>query len=170
MSSKTSVEELLSSLEQRAASLRDQEAFHARQEVHHREQRALYAAELEKVLQTLEAFRPLAATAIDLAQPVVARPEPAAEQETLPPPGRLMAGQLLRLVIESPSLTEPFGPTAVAAEANRRFADCLPGPVSRRAASDVLRRMLAEGAIQVVREGKPAHEALYTRGARKQSR
>jgi hypothetical protein len=34
-------------------------------------------------------------------------------------------------------------------------------PVGPRAASDVLRRMLAAGEIELVREGKAFHEALY---------
>lgn len=72
-----------------------------------------------------------------------------------------MVGRLIRLATESPGLPEPFGPTAVAAEANRRFAGRLPEPVGPRAASDVLRRMLAEGELQLVREGKPFQEALY---------
>lgn len=165
MSSKLSVEEVLSQLELRAAFHREREAFHSQQEARHREERALHAAELEKVLQSLEAFRTAAATAVDLAR-AVAKSIPI-EEETLPPPGRLMVGRLLRKIVQSPSLAEPFGATAVAAEANRRFADRLPGPVDRRTASDVLRRMLAEGAIRLVREGKAFHEALYTRSPRR---
>jgi hypothetical protein len=168
MSSKLSMEEVLSNLEQRAVVLRDQEAFHAQQEAHHREQRELHAAELAKVLQCLESFRTIVPAAVDLARPAAARPAPAAtpEEEKLPPPGRLMVGRLLRRVIASASLAEPFGATAVAAEANRRFADRLPGPVGPRTASDILRRMLADGDIQLARKGKPSHEALYTRRSR----
>ncbi|HYG62276.1 MAG TPA: hypothetical protein VEL74_06825 [Thermoanaerobaculia bacterium] len=165
MSSKLSVEEVLSNLEARAATLRGEEAFHEQQEGFHREQRELRAAELEKVLASLEAFRGAAAAAAGLALPAAARPAAASGQEKLPPPGRLMVGRLLRAVVESPSLAEPFGATAVAAEANRRFSDRLPAPVGPRTASDVLRRMLAEGAIQRVREGKASQEALYRRGA-----
>jgi hypothetical protein len=168
MSTKLSVEEVLSRLERRAADHHDREAFHAQQEVNHRDQRALHAAELETVLQSLEAFRAVAATAVDLAR-VAARSVPAAAEEPKaeesPPPGRLMVGRLLRRVVESPSLAEPFGASAVAAEANRRFADRLPGPVGPRTASDVLRRMLAAGEIQLAREGKAFHQALYCRTA-----
>lgn len=35
--------------------------------------------------------------------------------------------------------------------------------ILHRRASDVLRRMLAEGEIQIAREGKAFHEALYVR-------
>ena len=166
MSSKLSVEEVLANLEQRAVALREQEAFHAQQEVHHREQRALCAAELEKVLQSLEAFRTVSATAVDLVRPLAASavPRGTAEEEELPPPGRLQVSRFLRIVVESPGLEEPFGATAVAEEANRRFADHLRELISPRTASDVLRRMLAEGEIRLARKGKAFHEALYRRG------
>ncbi|HEX4961857.1 MAG TPA: hypothetical protein VF173_13520 [Thermoanaerobaculia bacterium] len=165
METKLSIEEVLSNLEARAIFLRDQEAFHAQQEVHHREQRAAFAAELAKVQQNLEAFRTALASTADLA---LLSPAPPAAGEAelpakLPAPGRLMVGRLLRLVAKSPGLAEPFGPTAVAAEVNRRFPDRLEEPVGPRAASDALRRMLAEGELDLVRKGKAAHEALYTR-------
>jgi hypothetical protein len=161
MSSKRSIEEVLSNLEARAAFLHQQQAFHAQQEVHHREQREAFATEFEKVQQNLEAFRTAIASTADLATPGSV---PAALDEAeLPPPGRLMVGRLLRLVVERPGLGEPFGPTAVAAEANRRFPDRLREPVGTRAASDVLRRMLAEGELKLVRKGKASHEALYKR-------
>lgn len=169
MSSKLSVEEVLANLEQRAVFHRDQEAFHAQQEAHHREERALHAAELEKVLQGLEAFREVAPAAVDLARPLAVKTAPAAaEEEELPPPGRLMVGRLLWRIVEGPGLQEPFGPTALAAEANRRFRHLLSEPVGPRAASDVLRRMLAEGEIRLARKGKAFHEALYTRKPRQQ--
>lgn len=172
MSSKISVEEVLANLEKRAVSLREQETFHAQQEAHHREQRALCAAELEKVQQTLEAFRTVSATAVDLARPLAASAAPAgaAREEELPPPGRLMVSRLLRMVVESSDLEEPFGATAVAAEANRRFADHLREAIGPRTASDVLRRILAEGDLQLAREGKAFHEALYRRGPRRRGR
>jgi len=61
MSPKLSVEEVLAQLEQHAVFHREREAFHSREE------RALHAAELEKILENLEAFRTVAATAVDLA-------------------------------------------------------------------------------------------------------
>jgi hypothetical protein len=170
MSSKLSVEEVLSTLEQRAAFHREQEALHAQQEVHHREQRAFHAAELEKVLQNLEAFRTVAAAAVDLARPLAPKSAAVAEDEeaSLPPPGRLQVSRFLQLAVER--LEEPFGPTAVAAEANRRFGSRLRKPISPRTASDTLRRMLREGAIQLVRKGKASHEALYRRSGRRAER
>jgi len=164
MSSKLSVEDVLSQLEKRETFHREREAFHSQQEASHREERALHAAELEKVLQSLEAFRTAASTAVDLARPPAAKP--VSDEEELPPPGRLQISRLLRSVILSPALPEPFGASAVAAEANRRIRDRL-SPVDRRTASDVLRRMLAEGTIRLAREGKAFHEALYTRSPRR---
>jgi hypothetical protein len=166
MSSKLSVDEVLSNLERRAAFHREQEALHARQAAHHQEQQALHGAELEKVLQSLEAFRVVAASAVYLAQaPSPVAPALAVDAAPLPPPGRKRVARLLKLVLESADLQEPFGPTAVAAEANRRFAERLSKPVEARTASDVLRRVAAEGGIELVREGVPFHEALYKRKA-----
>jgi hypothetical protein len=168
MSSKLSVEEVLSNLEDRAVFHREQEAFHARQWEHHQEQQTLHAAELEKVLKSLEAFRAVSESAVVLAKPVAPKPVPAppvpqAKEPELPPPGRLMTSRLLRLAVESPELQEPFSATTVAAETNRRFASHLRSPIGSRTASDVLRRMLAEGQLQLARKGKAFHEAWYQR-------
>jgi hypothetical protein len=161
MSSKLSVEEVLANLEQRATRHRDQEAFHAQQETHHREQRALHAAELAKVQQSLEAFQAAVPAAMELAAST--RSAPRVPRVEMPPKGRLMVSRLLRQIALSPDLAEPFGPTSLAAEANRGFSDRLPRPVGPRTASDVLRRMLADGEIQLARDGKAFHEALYVR-------
>jgi hypothetical protein len=171
MSSNLSVAEVLSNLEQRVVFLREQEAFHGEQEAHHREQevlhreqRALHAAELEKVMQSLEAFRAVSASAVDLAVPPAPRSRPAAvDVAKLPSSGRLMVSRLVRLAVESPELAEPFGATAVAAETSRRFRDHLREPIRPRTASDVLRRMLAEGELRLAHKGRALHEALYTR-------
>jgi hypothetical protein len=85
------------------------------------------------------------------------------EEIELPPPGRLMVSRLIRRIVERSGLAEPFGASAVAAEANRRFAARLRKPIHQRTVSDVLRRMLGEGEIYSVQEGKAFHEALYTR-------
>lgn len=163
MSSKLSVEEVLANLEQRAVFHREQEALHAQKEAHHREEREQHAAALAKVLHSLEAFRTVAAAAVDLAQPVAAQSGRVskAEEENLPEPGRLMVGRLIHRVVVA--MDGPFGATAVAAEVTRRFADRLREPVGPRTASDVLRRLLAEGEIRLVRKGKAFHEAMYTR-------
>lgn len=167
MSSKLSLEEVLANLEQRVTFHRDKEALHAQQEGHHQEQRTLHAAELAKAQQSLEALRAALPSAIELAAPVRTRSAPKISQVDLPPKGRLMVSRLLRQVSLSPALAEPFGPTSLAAEVNRAFSDRLPSPVGQRAASDVLRRMLAAGEIELARDGKAFHEALYVRTRRR---
>jgi hypothetical protein len=167
MSSKLSVEEVLANLAQRVAFHRDKEVFHAQQEVHHQEQRTLHAAELAKVQQSLEALQAVVPTAIELAAPVVqTRSAPTIPQMDLPPKGRLMVSRLLRQIALNPDLAEPFSPSSLAAAANRGFSGRLPRPVGPRVASDVLRRMLAAGEIQLARDGKARHEALYVRTRR----
>jgi hypothetical protein len=159
MSSKLSVEDVLARLEKRAAFHRAQEAFHSQQEAQHHEQRALHAAELEKVLQSLESFRAVSAAAVDLAQLPV---KPTSKDE-MPPPGRLMISRLVRMIVQSPSFDEPFGPAAVVAEASRRFPDRLPKPLEHRMVSNVLRRLVAERLLQVAVQGKAHQESLYRR-------
>jgi hypothetical protein len=162
MSSKLSVEAILAQLEQRVVFHREQAAFHAQKVAEHQAEQTFHAAELDKVLRSLEAFRAAAPAAVDLAQPLpAAEPAPAIAESDLPPPGRLMVSRLLRLVVERAGLAEPFGGAEVAAEVNRRYADRLRRPVGARTAADVLRRMCGEGRLRVVRKGKPLHEALY---------
>lgn len=170
MSTKLSVEEVLSSLEARAAFHREQEALHAEQEAHHGTQRSLHAAELAKVLQNLESFRAAASTAVDLAREHSERQTPPREEPPpevdLPSSGRLLGSRLVKRVVERWSGDEPFGPTAVAAEVNRLYRSKLKKPLGQRAASDVLRRLTMEGRLHLVRPGKAFHQALYARGAR----
>jgi|SRR5918999_433524 hypothetical protein len=167
MSSRLSIEEMLSHLEKREALHREREAFHAEQEIfheqqqaHHREQRAVHAAELEKVRESLATFRAAAASAADLVGPVEPPAPPPVE---LPRPGRKFVSGLLQMVVASAELQEPFGPGAVAAEANRRFRPHLKELIGPRTASDVLRRLAREGQLQLVRKGKAHIEALYKR-------
>jgi hypothetical protein len=169
MSAKLSVEEVLSTLEARAVFHRDREAFHAGQETHHREQRSLHATELAKVQESLDSFRAAVPTALEIARegmrPVeeaVPVPDP---QEDIAASGRTPESRRIRRVATSWDPQEPFGPTAVAREVNRRYRGQLEKPVNVRAASIVLRRMHAEGRLHLVRPGKAFHEALYRRGA-----
>jgi hypothetical protein len=165
VSSKLSVAEVLGSLEARAAFHREREAFHAAQEEQHRQERARHAAELETVLHNLEAFRTVSASAVELVQQA-SPPEPAEPPVRGPASGRLMVSRFIRAVVESRPEGEPFGASAVAAEANRRFGDRLKKPIDTRTASDVLRRMSKGRQIHLVRTGKAFSEALYARGAR----
>jgi hypothetical protein len=171
MGTRLSIEEMLAELEKREAHHGERLAFHAEQDVfhgqqqlHHREQQAVHAAELEKVRQSLATFRAAAASAADLVGPVEP-PQPPPAAPKLPPPGKKFVSGLLRLAVASPELPEPFGPAAVAAEANRRFRSHLRKAVDIRTASDLLRRLVREGELVLVQKGKAYHEALYRRRA-----
>lgn len=119
---------------------------------------------VEKVRQTLEAFRGVASLAVDLARPLAA-PVPAAppvEAESKRS-GRLMPSRLIRAVVDSQG-TEPFQATGIAAEVNRRYGAKLRRLIDNRDAGNILRRMKDEGVLHVVREGKAFHETLYAKG------
>jgi hypothetical protein len=171
MSAKLSVEDVLSTLEGRVVFHREREAFHAEQEVHHREQRALHAAELARVEESLASFRAAAPTALELARERVgpaqetAAPDPIvlATLEDVTASGRMLGSRRIRRVVASWERQEPFGPTDVAGEVNRRYRGQLRKPVESRAVSNVLRRMEAEGSLLLVRPGKAFYEALYRR-------
>ncbi|HEV8579095.1 MAG TPA: hypothetical protein VGX68_08420 [Thermoanaerobaculia bacterium] len=163
MGSKLSVEDVMANLEARAAfhreqeaHHRDQEAFHVQQTAYHREQQAFHRTAQEKALKDLETFRTVVGSA-------GAQPLPQEEEPEVPAPGRKRFGRMVMLAAESPDLPEPFGPTAAAEEATRRFAEHLSGPIRPRTASDALRRMLAEGRLELVRKGTAKREALYKR-------
>jgi hypothetical protein len=169
MTAKLSVEEVLATLEARTVFHREQEAFHGEREVHHREQRTLHAAELVRVQESLESFRAAAPTALDLARervgpaPASATPDPAALDD-LTASGRLPGSRLLRRVVANWDPKEQFGPSDIAAEVNRRYRGQLRKPIGTRAASNLLRRMHAEGRITLVRPGKAFAESLYRHG------
>jgi hypothetical protein len=164
MSSKLSVAEILAGLEARVAHHEERERFHAAQEAHHREERTAHAAELEKARQTLDSFRAVASSAVDLARPLAApEPPPLPAEAESKRSGRLMPSRLIRAVVESRG-TDPFQATDIAAEVNRRYGAKLSQPVDSRAAGDILRRMKAEGTIHVVRKGTAYYETHYAKG------
>lgn len=160
MSTELSVAKVIANLEARLAFHREQEALHARQEEHHRDQRGVHAAEIEKIAQSLEAFRNTAATAVELARPVPPPPPP----DDVETGARTMVSRLIARVVESRPADEAFGASSVADEVNQRYAKRLERPVDTRAASVVLRRLRARRQIHQIRKGKAAHEALYRRG------
>ena len=77
--------------------------------------------------------------------------------------GRIPDSRRIRRVVLSWDRPDPFGPTDVTVEVNRRYRGLLRKPIDVRAASNVLRRMNYEGWIDQVRPGKAFHEALYKR-------
>jgi len=162
MSSKMSVAEIVTNLEKRLAFHREQAAFHKEQQAMHREQHEVHEAEAGKVAAHLESFRAVASTAAELAAPLPGPPLP--EEPDLGP--RPLTSHLITRVVKSQPDGEPFGATQIAAEVNRRYAGKLRRPVDGRLASVTLRRLHHDGQLHLVREGKPFHEALYSRGRR----
>lgn len=160
MSTKLSVDQVIANLEKRLAFHQMHQATHARQEALHREQRELHEAEIEKLRHGLESFRGLIPVVNDLAKPL---PEIGMSTGEDLPQGRLLPSRLIRLIVESPGFAEPFGPTSVAAEIDRRFAHLLKKPADRRMVSNVLRRLHDQGLIEITREGKAFQEAQYVR-------
>jgi hypothetical protein len=168
LSAELSVTQILANLEAQMAFHRDKEEHHAKEEAFHREQRALHAAEYETVAKHYEAFKAIAGNAAEVAaRDVIPAPAPVQapppREEPLPPlkpvlPSRLVA----RLVRELPA-GEELVPSRVAREVNRRYFRELRKPIDSRLASTALRRLRAEGAVQLVRKGTAHHEAVYTR-------
>ena len=168
MSSQLSVAKVLANLEAQRALHKEREAFHAQQEVFHREQRAFHAAGYETVAKHLEAFRAASGDAAEIADRVEAAAQTATVPSEAPPESwpsrkRSQPGPLVIRLIEEMSPDEVFGASRVAEEVNRRFSRALPRPMDTRLASAVLRRLLAEGTIRLVKPGSPHHEALYSR-------
>lgn len=161
MSARTSIEEVLATLETQAAFHRERESFHAGQESLHREQRSHHAAELETITQRLEAFRAAAGAALDLA----ARTARPAEEDDhdLGPAYRPRLARMVDKILQTKKPNERFGPNGLTDEVNQRFAKNLRTPVDVRQISVVLRRMHRLGKIHLVRRGRPHWEALYVR-------
>jgi hypothetical protein len=168
---KLSLAEILDNLERRVAFLREQVAIHVREEEHHREQRTLLAAELETTTQHLEALKTVAVPAAELlksAAPETAPEAPAsstvADDPDIGPNSRV--GDLIARILASRPDAEPFGPTAITAEINRRFQARLGKAADVRNVSSALRRLQRAQRIHLVREGRSYYEALYAKGPR----
>ena len=163
MSAKMTVAEMLETLRGQMELHRSQEEFHAQQEIHHREERERHAAELAAVTQRFEALQ----AAVDAAQQVLRVPEPAPQPAARVPNDsdlgpRPKAVQFFDRVLADWPAGEPFGARAFSGEVSRRAAGFkLRGDIDPRAASLFLRRRLAQGHLESVREGRAHHEALY---------
>jgi hypothetical protein len=151
-----SIAQILTDLEAQIHQLEGQEVFHGQQEGFHREQRALRAEELRKIQERYEAFRAAAAAAGE----VVRRVKVEGADESAPP---ATISKMIGRVIEAKVKGERFTPSAVTEEVNQTFAKRLRRPVSSRTASVTLRRMASLGDLEVVREGKAFHEAIYAK-------
>jgi hypothetical protein len=164
MSAKMTVAEMLETLRGQIEFHRGQEEFHGHQEIHHREERARHAGELAAVTQRFQALQ----AAVEGAQQVLRVPEPPPEPEVRVPDDsdlgpRPKASQLFVRVLADWPAGVPFGASAFSAAVNRRSPPGakLRGDSDPRAASLFLRRRLAEGRLEAVREGRAYHEALY---------
>ncbi len=164
MRANRSIADLVARLEAQAAFHREREALHAKQEDLHRQQRTHHAAELEQIAVRLDAFRSASAAVLELADRIVP-PDPGEDGEDFGPAYRPRLGRMVKRVIEGLGETGRFGPAWVTSEINRRFGQGLRKPVKARQISVVLRRMHRYGRIHLVREGRPHHEALYSRTA-----
>jgi hypothetical protein len=156
-----SVAAILANLEARLAFHRERAAFHAEQQVYHGEQSALHAAELEKVTAKLETFRASVDGLADLAAPPP--PAPAAAELDDDAGAASKTSKLIARVALSFPAGERFTASRVAAEVNRRYRQRLRKPVDTRAAGNVLRRLRDHSQIRLLEEGRPFHEAVYSR-------
>jgi hypothetical protein len=166
MKANLSVAEILASLESQMAFDKEREAHHAEREAFHREQRAQHAARYEAVAKSYEAFKATAGAAVEIAAqsslPVPA-PEPPPVEEAAPPLRPVDRARLIARVVDELPAGEVFGPSRLAEEANRRYGRQLGQLVEVRTASGILRRLLADGAVRLVRKGGSHREALYGR-------
>jgi hypothetical protein len=156
MSSDLSIAQVLADLEAQVRELEEQEAFHAQQEVLHREQRALRAGELALIRERYETFKAAAAAAGE----VVRRVKVEGADESAPP---ATISKMIGRLIEAKMAGEKLTPSSMAQEVNETFAKRLRRPVSSRTASVALRRLADLGYLELVREGKAFHEAIYAK-------
>ena len=159
MASKMSLDSIVSRLEAQIAFDREREAFHAGQESFHREQRALFAAELEKLTSILEAFKTAATTATELAnRGALPRAAPSLDIGRKPSLTRMVTR-----ILETRAAGDVFGSKAMTAEVNKHYGAKLRRPIKANLVSIVLRRTIPLGKVRLVEKGKPRHEALYAK-------
>jgi hypothetical protein len=161
MASGRSVENILAWLDVQIAHDREKEAFHAQQEALHREQRAVFAAELEKLTAIRDSFKTAADTARDIASRVATLPSPAPNPDI----GRRKPSltRMVERIVEIRPAGQAFGASAIAREINRHFGERLRRPVKVKLVSIVLRRMADAGRLRTVEAGRPHHEGRYAR-------
>lgn len=156
MSSDLSIAQVLTDLEAQVRQLEEQEAFHAQQEVFHREQRALRAGDLAGIRERFEAFKAAAAAAGE----VVRRVKVEGADELAPP---ATISKMIGRLVGAKMAGERITPSSMAQEVNETFARRLRRPVSSRTASVALSRLARLGYLELVREGKAFHEAVYAK-------
>ncbi len=163
MDTSLSVAAILSSLEEQIARQREQETFHAEREAFHRERGAECAAEMERMVRSLEAFKASAANAAELATrhlQATAAPKPA---DDLPPGRKVSLSKAVVKVIEGKEAQEPFGSREVTEEINRRFGKRRRKTIDPRQVSVSLRWLASTGRIFRLAKGRPHWESKYVR-------
>lgn len=165
MSTSLSLHQMLTQLEARIADHRAKLAFHASQLQFHEEKKALHEAELQAALERYETLRTASASAGQyLGEPGSgAAPLPETEIEASSRRGSL--SRMIAYVVESRGPGEVFGTAAITEEIRKRWGARLRRKIDPRSVSATLRRWAAGGRLEVAREGRAHHEALYRRGA-----
>jgi hypothetical protein len=160
MNPRLSIAQVLSDLGSQIATHEERESFHTGQEAFHRSQREIHEGELARLRQRYEGFKVAAqAAGEEVGRGAGLRPVPDDSEGD-----RSTLSKLVARLIEQKDEGERFGPTALAQEINDRHAKRLRNPARARSVSVALRRLLAEGDVRLVEEGRAFHEAVYVRG------
>lgn len=160
MNARLSVDEMLAKLEAQIAFHRERTSFHSQQRDHHSEELARHTAELDRLSRYHESFKSVTASVEEVfrdAQPALASAQAEGDAALGDNP---RIGRMVARVVKTWPPGVPLGASAIAAEIHRRFAGKL-RRVDVRSISVSLRRRAEEGILELVREGKPFHEALY---------
>ena len=161
MNPRLSIAQVLSDLESQIATHEERASFHIGQETFHRSQRELHESELARLRQRYEGFKTAAqAAGEEVGRGAALRPAPEDSEESQ----RSTLSKLVARLIGQKGEGEQFGPTALAREINERHAKRLRNPARARSVSVALRRLLADGDVRLVEEGRAFHEAVYVRG------
>jgi len=162
MAERLSYRDIVLSLEKQAAFHREQMAHHADKETFHRERRSTHETELGIITSRLESYRAATAAALEIA----GREVPQSSVEETVDYGSASNPRLtnmVRTVLAEMGPHEPFGPTVVHAEVDRRFGSGLRSPIDLRQIGDILRRLARTGSIHRLQTGIPHHESRYVR-------
>ncbi len=160
MNPNLSIAQVLTDLEAQIAHHEERETFHTGQETLHRTQRELHTGELARVRERFESFKAAAQAAGEEVLRGGRRPSPEDADANQP---STLSKLVARLILQK-GAAEPFSATALAQEINGRHAKRLRNPARPRSVSVALRRLLAEGRVHLIEEGRAFHEAVYTRG------
>ncbi|HEV7509648.1 MAG TPA: hypothetical protein VGS07_32550 [Thermoanaerobaculia bacterium] len=161
MNPNLSIAQVLGDLESQIAHHETRESFHSNQEALHRSQRELHQGELARLRERYEGFKVAAQAAgeeVRRGASLLPAPEDAESGR------RSTLSKLVARLIEQKGEDERFGATALAQEINDRHVKRLRNPARVRSVSVALCRLLAEGSVRLVTEGRAFHEAIYRRG------